>query len=103
MINANSTVNHADTTSAGVSAEWYTSLYASLVNARDPNGGGDHCSYCNQPYRFYTAKSVENPGLGYVRVHMDTGTDQHSVLPGSTKLSSVRAESNNETMDNKKC
>ena len=32
MINANSTVKHADTTPAGVSAEWYTSLYASLVN-----------------------------------------------------------------------
>ena len=44
---------------------------------RDPNGGGDHCSYCNQPYWVYTAKYVENPGLGYVRVQMDTGTDQH--------------------------
>jgi hypothetical protein len=70
---------------------------------RDPHGGGDHCSHRNQPYCFYTEKSVENHGLGYVLVHLDTWTDQHYVLPRSTKLSSVCAESNNVLMDNKKC
>ena len=68
---------------------------------RDTYGGGDHCSYCNQPYRLYTAKSVKNPGLGYVRLHLDTWTDQHYVLQRSTKLCSVCAECNNASMDNK--
>jgi hypothetical protein len=69
---------------------------------RNPHGGGDHCSYHNQPYCFYTAKPVKNPSLGYVRVHLDTWTDQQYVLPRSTKLSNVCPESNNASMDNKK-